>query len=132
MVPDFSPDGDYVTGIGEFAFYQMESLVSVTLSEYVKRIELQAFYGCSSLESINIPDSLAYLANDAFEECDSLLETVDGVVYVGNWAVDHDNLRSGVVLRDGTRGIAEEAFYYGSITCICIPESLEIVCKNSF
>ena len=132
VVPDFSPDGDYVTGIGEFAFYQMESLVSVTLSEYVKRIELQAFYGCSSLESINIPDSLAYLANDAFEECDSLLETVDGVVYVGNWAVDHDNLRSGVVLRDGTRGIAEEAFYYGSITCICIPESLEIVCKNSF
>lgn len=132
VIPDFSPDGEYVTVIGEHAFSGMSSIVSVTLPKYIKRIEYQAFYGCSSLESINLPDSLAYLSKYAFEECTSLLETEGSAVYVGQWVVDCKQPIINVTLREGTVSIADDALDLDGIASVCLPESLRMIGDNAF
>ena len=50
-----------VTSIGNYAFYRMENIVSVTTPSTLTTIGTFAFYSCFSLESINLPDGLTSL-----------------------------------------------------------------------
>ena len=61
-----------ITSIGDYAFYNMTSLVNVSLPESLTSIGYEAFYGCRSLESISIPDSVTSIESGAFENCSSL------------------------------------------------------------
>ena len=87
--------GNNITRIGNYAFYECDSLVSVEIGgdisfiqEYafgkcnnlktiiigkdVAAIDLAAFSGCSSLTSVKLPDSVTRIGYRAFEGCDSL------------------------------------------------------------
>lgn len=77
------PEG--VTNIGQSAFEGCESLVSVTIPEGVASMGERAFYGCESLTSVVVPGSLTFLPESAFEECKSLTSAVilDGVASIG-------------------------------------------------
>ena len=55
-----------VTGIGDYAFCNCESLNSVTLPSTLKRIGENAFYQCPSLTSINLPEGLNSIGDVAF------------------------------------------------------------------
>ena len=61
-----------VTTIGSNAFYECDSLTSVTIGDSVTTIGYQAFYECDSLTSVTIPDSVTTIGEYAFDECDSL------------------------------------------------------------
>ncbi|MBO5553033.1 MAG: leucine-rich repeat protein [Paludibacteraceae bacterium] len=50
-----------VTSIGNYAFYRMENIVSVSTPSTLTTIGTLAFYNCFSLESINLPDGLTSL-----------------------------------------------------------------------
>ncbi len=64
--------GYRVKSIGEGAFLNSTSLVSVTIPDSVIYICCQAFSGCTSLESVSIPDSVTGIDSWAFEDCTSL------------------------------------------------------------
>ena len=66
---------DSVTSIDDYAFYHCDSLTSVTIGDGVTKIGGGAFYYCSSLTSITIPDSVTSIGQRAFGGCESL-ETV--------------------------------------------------------
>ncbi len=69
---------DSVTSIGADAFYDCEKLTSVTIGDGVTSIGVKAFDSCSSLTSIVIPDSVTSIGEMAFEDCSSLTNiTVD-------------------------------------------------------
>ena len=63
---------DSVTSIGWLAFAYCNFLTSINIPDSVTTIGNSAFYGCKSLTSINIPDSVTSIEYCAFEECDFL------------------------------------------------------------
>lgn len=72
------PEG--VTRIGEFAFANCSSLVSIVIPESVTLIEWYAFCNCSSLTNITIPKSVTRIGEFAFGNCNCLTD----VYYTGN------------------------------------------------
>jgi hypothetical protein len=67
-----------VTAIGEFAFFNCSSLLSVTIPSSVTSISVLAFWGCISLTSIDIPYSGTSIGVMAFSYSSSLTSiTVD-------------------------------------------------------
>ena len=63
-----------VESIGDLAFYDCSSLVSIDMPDNIKHIGAGAFYGCSSLASIVIPASVTTIDFFAFYECASLTD----------------------------------------------------------
>lgn len=77
-----------VTCIGEYAFYECSSLISVDIPDSVTSIGDSAFYICSSLTCIDIPNSVTNIGNSAFSGCKSLtsINIPTSVTNIGNWA----------------------------------------------
>ncbi|GHT51672.1 hypothetical protein AGMMS49982_09730 [Bacteroidia bacterium] len=80
--------GNSVTSIGNSAFQNCIGLTSVTIPNSVTNIGDYAFYQCSGLTSINIPNSTASVGDYAFYGCRGITNTdfslVDGVLFDKN------------------------------------------------
>jgi len=119
-----------VRGVADCAFDSATQMVSLVLPEGLKRAPKLA--ACKRLARLTLPESIEYVPYpSAFP--DSVKQTVDGVCYVDNWALSlsNENLKH-IVLRDGTRGIADSAFYFTGIESIRIPCSLKYICGWAF
>ena len=79
---------DSVTSIGEDAFGHCNSLTSVSIPDSVTNIGLGAFWRCTSLTSITIPDSVTSIGQFAFEDCASLTSIIipDSVTSIDPYA----------------------------------------------
>ena len=64
-------EGD-VTKIEDYAFYECDSLTSVTIPDSVTTIEDYAFYYCYRLTSVTIGNSVTTIGEWAFNNCSSL------------------------------------------------------------
>jgi len=72
VIPDKSPDGDTVTLIGEYAFYSLENVDSITLVNYNYEIDKYAFqYG--EFLTINIIGGSPVIKRSAFSSCEDLI-----------------------------------------------------------
>lgn len=136
-----------VTGIQAGAFEGCTDIVSVTLPETITGIGGSAFEDCTSLETINIPNSVTMIGDAAFAGCTALknvelpdtmesvqynafrgvpaCETVDGVTYLGKWALSFDFSLEEITIREGTVGIGNYPYYETSIQTINFPKSLK-------
>ena len=107
-------ENSQITDIGSYAFAGCESLVSIEIPDGVTRIGNSSFNGCKLLDGVALPSVLEYVGDSAFTGCEGLIEQVNGVSYVGQWAVACDASATSVALRDGTVGIGECAFAFCS------------------
>ena len=122
-----------VTSIGYSAFQGCSGLTSVILSEGVECIGDSAFYDCYRLTSITIPNSVKSLGCAVFAGCSKLIQTENGVSYVGKWVVDCDEAVTSVIWREGTIGIAGGAFAdCSNLTNIMIPEGIMSIGRLAF
>ena len=68
--------GDNITSLGECAFFNCQSLSSVSLPNTLTSIGAMTFSGCSSLSSITIPNSIVSIGNSAFYGCNGLSKVI--------------------------------------------------------
>ena len=75
-----------VTIIGEKAFTECKTLVSVTIPNSVKSIENNAFSFCTLLKEITLPNSVTSIGDWAFFYCTGLVKIVipSSVESIGN------------------------------------------------
>lgn len=140
--------GSGVVELGDEAFATCKQLTTVYLGSFdnknaciavsnLQTIGDYAFRGCEVLEEIEMPSSLKSVGTYAFRES-GLFNNKDnvsyGVVYADNWVVDFtESISSGVVVREGTVGIANYAFYNcAQLTSIELPDSVKKVGRAAF
>ena len=107
-----SVNGKKVTEIGSCAFISNDSIISVTISEGVSKINYRSFYNCDSLASVTIPDGVTYIGEDAFSSCEAL---------------------STVTIPDSVKDIEQFAFNYcKKLSSVKLPKGLKVIKPGVF
>ena len=79
-----------VTQIGDYAFYKLSKLASITIPNSVNEIGENVFEDCRSLESVTIPEGVTRIAWHAFYNCHSLVDVTlpESVTDIGAYYYD--------------------------------------------
>lgn len=129
-----------VKEIGNSAFYNLDSLFSVSLPEGIEKIGAGAFYSCDNLVDINIPSSVRYVGDTAFFFCDSLKYYEDNnLKYLGNSGNNYlllmqvsDRTADTVTIKKETKLMNAEAFFSNSIKKVYYNGTVEEWCDIGF
>lgn len=147
-----------VKEIGQYAFYELENLKSVTLNEGLETIGNAAFDNCYKLPSVVMPSTVKTIGWDAFEDCESLESVTlnEGLEYIGEYAFAWSGVKeitvpasvtelpddvffgctklASVTLKEGLEAIGDYAFWgcTPALTSIEIPGSVETIGRYAF
>ena len=141
-------DGNLLYG----AFYNCDSLTSVTIGNGVTSIGSYAFYSCSSLMSVVIGNSVTSIGNYAFQTCYKLVEVINKSSLnitkgsydngeIGSYALEIHNGESKIVNKDGylfytLNGVNYLVNYVGTDTALTLPSDYNgqkyVINKNAF
>ncbi len=127
-----------LTKIDGWAFNECASLKTVSFASdgSLEYIGTWVFNKCVSLEDFEIPSTVTYLDGDAFANIlnKPFFETVDGVTYLGNWALNWNWTKGDTIrLREGTVGVADQSMLGdGDCKRIELPASLRYIEPLSF
>ena len=126
---------DGIEYIGNSAFAQSDSLVSVTFPETLTSIGNSAFSGCNSLTSIDIPNSVTSIGNSTFSRCNSLTSATIGnsVTSIGNATFEYCGGLTSMTIPNSVTSIGDGAFYEClGLTSIEIPNSVTSIGDEAF
>ena len=130
-----------VTSIGDYAFYDRGSLISINIPDSVTSIGEGAFIQCSSLKSITVDESNGYYSSDEYgvlynKDKTELIQypagnsrkafTIpDSVTSIGKSAFYKSSSLVSVIIGNSVTSIGDGAFEYcSSLTSITIPDSV--------
>ena len=101
-----------VTSIGGTAFYDCDSLTSVSIPDSVTSIGDFAFSDCSGLTSVTMPGSVTSIGDFAFSDCSGLTSvTMPGsVTSIGDGAFRYCNSLKSITIPDSVTSIGDAAF----------------------
>lgn len=95
-----------VTSIGDSAFFECDSLTSITLPESITTIGNSAFEKCDTLSSVTLPESLTSIGISAFSDCSRL---------------------ASITLPQSITSIQEKAFQRSGLISVTLPDSLSLI-----
>ena len=128
------PEG--TTEIGRFAFSR-SSLRTVTIPEGVTVIDYAAFYHCDNLDNVLLPDTVNTVGAKAFTHTgwmdDFEENSMDDFLISGDILVAYKGNLPEVVIPDGVRVIAEEAFRnHTELKKVHLPASVTDIGNDAF
>lgn len=128
------PEG--TTEIGRFAFSR-SSLRTVTIPEGVTTIDYAAFYHCDNLDNVILPDTVNTVGAKAFTHTGWLDDfeenSMDDFLISGDILVAYKGNLPEVVIPDGVRVIAEEAFRnHMELKKVHLPASVTDIGNDAF
>ena len=105
-----------ITSIGRSAFYNNQTLQSITISASVTSIGDYAFDQCYALTSITIPANVTSIGQYAFQSCNKL-QTVtfaegSQLQTIGAYAFDNCSALTSIIIPANVTSIGNNAFYY--------------------
>ena len=127
----------YNTGYsyGYSPFYNIETLVNVTIGKNVTTIGSYAFYYCTGLKSITIPNSVTSIGNSAFAYCYGLTSITipNSATSIGSYAFAYCSGLTSVEIPNSVTSIGDDAFLYCTgLTSITIPNSVTSIGNYAF
>ena len=124
---------DGVTSIGRRAFYQLESVQSVSIPKSVKSIEAHAFRMTKALRKVKIPNSVKNIGVQAFYESGIAKCTFGkNVREIDNFAFAHcNNLRS-VSIPSNVKEVGQGAFLESGVSKVKIGRKVGVIRKDAF
>jgi hypothetical protein len=139
---------DGVTSIGDWAFADCFSIISVDIGNSVAYIKNNAFFRCRSLTTINVKEGNPYFSSSSdgvlFNKDKTTLvlypvgkhgdyEIPAGVYHIGNGAFLGCTSLTSVTIPDGVISIGDRAFWgCTSLTTIIIPNSVDFIGNSAF
>ena len=128
------PEG--TTEIGRFAFSR-SSVRTVTIPEGVTVIDYAAFYHCDNLDNVILPDTVNTVGAKAFTHTgwmdDFEENSMDDFLISGDILVAYKGNLPEVVIPDGVRVIAEEAFRnHTELKKVHLPASVTDIGNDAF
>ena len=128
------PEG--TTEIGRFAFSR-SSLRTVTIPEGVTVIDYAAFYHCDNLDNVVLPDTVTTVGAKAFTHTGWLNHfeenSMDDFLISGDILIAYKGNLPKVVIPDGVRVIAEEAFRnHTELKKVHLPASVTDIGNDAF
>ena len=135
--------GDRLETIGDKAFYGCSALESISsIPASVKSIGWEAFYGCDMLADIEVLNPDVHIGWQAFFDTlwfrnqskePGLVVYLGDIAYCGKFSVDDlEDVDTCVIIREGTKSIAANAFYGISNLNIDLPNSLTFIDEYAF
>ena len=124
-----------LTSIGDYAFYDCNSLTSIEIPNSVTSIGTYAFRGCSNLTSVSLPSTLTSISNGAFYGCSGLTSITipEGVTSIGSFAFYGCSGLTSIILPSTLTSIGSDAFNAcTSLTSITIPEGVTKIGGSTF
>ena len=139
VIPEVVVDKDgneyKIVEIGEDAFYDCESLTTITIPDSVTKIGDGAFYGCENLTSITIPDGVTKIGNYAFTICENLTSITipDGVTEIEPSTFRYCENLTSIEIPGGVTKIGYKVFSgCSNLTSITIPDSVTKIGDGAF
>ena len=83
-----------VVGIGDYAFYSRDEMISVEIPNTVQYIGNRAFDFCLELKTVKLPDGVTQIGDWAFRSCIVLTSVEMGIGIAGIWFDAFDDCRS--------------------------------------
>lgn len=102
-----------ITRIPDHAFDTSYGLEEIQIPDTVTSIGTRAFYNCHSLTSIHLPDSLTEIKESAFEACSYISDITlpDSLQYIGDYAFNGALRNVSLKIPSTVKEIGKRAFY---------------------